>query len=212
MSYSYEEQKTTLKEIHEILKQNNFLDKCTIGFGTFLGAYRQKKLNTSINNWDDLDFEILYKNFEEFKRNILNKFIDNGFYLIHAHMAKPGPIGSLTIGKGKDRIDFQIIFENNGDKCYHFLWYAGMEMAKGFSRDYYYNIEQYELENLMFYGPKQAERYLIDMYGENWRIPCKSEDEYKFWEDSPGIPWDFKYGYYRLTKDKQLKELLDASK
>ena len=127
-------------------------------------------------------------------------------------MVKTGEIGALTVGKGKDRIDFQIIFQNKSDKCYHFLWHGGVEMAKGFSKSYYEDIEKYELEGLLFCGPKEAELYLKDMYGENWRVPCKSENEYKFWEDSPGIPWKFKYRHYRLIKDKKLEELLNVSK
>tara|TARA_B100000963_G_scaffold361655_1_gene398473 strand:+ start:2767 stop:3405 length:639 start_codon:yes stop_codon:yes gene_type:complete len=212
MSYSYQEQKKVLQEIHQTLVENNFLEKCQIGFGTFLGAYRQKKLNTSLNDWDDLDFEILNDNFDEFKINVLSKLISKGFYLIHAHLVKTGEIGALTVGKGKDRIDFQIIFQNKSDKCYHFLWHGGVEMAKGFSKSYYEDIEKYELEGLLFCGPKEAELYLKDMYGENWRVPCKSENEYKFWEDSPGIPWKFKYRHYRLIKDKKLEELLNVSK
>ena len=166
----------------------------------------------SVNKDGDLDFEILSENFEEFKTNILNKLLNKGFYLIHAHLIKTGEIGSLTIGKGRDRIDFQIIFKNKNDKCYHFLWNGGLEMTKGFSRSYYEDIKKYELEGLSFYGPREAESYLKDMYGENWRVPCKSENEYKFWKDSPGIPWKFKYRHYKLVKDKKLEELLNVSK
>ena len=206
MSYIYEEQ----KQIHKILINNNFLSKCTIGFGTFLGAYRQKKLNTSLNNWDDLDFEILNENFEEFKLNILNKLLEKDFYLIHAHLIKTGEIGSLTLGKGKDRIDFQIIFKHKNDKCYHFLWHGGIEMTKGFSKSYYENIKKYELEGLMFYGPQQANLYLEDMYGKDWKTPCKTESDYKFWQDFPGIPWDYRYQNYKLIKNEHLKELLNV--
>jgi len=208
MTYSYEEQKKTLEQIHQVLLNNNFLSKCPIGFGTFLGAYRQKKLNTSLNNWDDLDFEILNKNFVDFKQTILPELLKTGFYLIHAHLIKTGDIGSLTLGNGKDRIDFQIIFDNDKEKCYHVLWNGGIEMVKGFKKDYYSNTKSYELEGLTFFGPSDAEGYLVDMYGDNWKVPCKSEEEYKFWEDSPGIPWDFKYANYKLVKDDQLKELL----
>jgi len=220
VGYLYENQQKIIQEAHQILEENSFLDKCTIGFGTFLGAYRQKKLNTSLNDWDDIDFEILAKNFIDFKRNVLNKFIKKGYFLIHAHLVKTGDIGSLTIGKGNDRIDFQIIFENKNNKCYHFLWHGGpwpgvpyrggVEMTKGFSKKYYYDIRQYELEGLLFFGPKDAESYLIDMYGEEWLTPCTSENEYKFWEDSPGIPWSSRYPHYRLIKGNDLKELLNV--
>ena len=59
-------------------------------------------------------------------------------------------------------------------------------------KDYFTNISPYIIEDLEFYGPTNAEKYLCDLYGVNWKIPCKSENEYKFWEDSPGIPWTFK--------------------
>tara|TARA_R100001463_G_scaffold118662_1_gene174454 strand:+ start:51 stop:695 length:645 start_codon:yes stop_codon:yes gene_type:complete len=208
----YENQKTVLNEIHEILKRNSFLDKCTIGFGTFLGAYRQKKLNTSINNWDDIDFDILYKNFATFKNIILIELIKNDFILVHAHLIKKNNvIGSLTLQKENTRIDFQIIFESKNKKCYHFLWHGGIEMAKAFPQKYYYNLKEYDLENNLFFGPLDAESYIVDMYGEDWRTPCTSESEYKFWEDSPGKPWDLKYRHYKLVRNKELKEIINAS-
>ena len=47
MSYLYEEQKQALLEIHEVLADNTFLQKCQIGFGTFLGAYAKKAKHQS---------------------------------------------------------------------------------------------------------------------------------------------------------------------
>jgi len=56
--YNYEKQKNTLRDIHRVLKESNFLDKFHISLGTLLGAVRQGKLNTSLNDWDDLDFSV----------------------------------------------------------------------------------------------------------------------------------------------------------
>ena len=44
--YEHEKQVVTLNKISLIVEKNNFKDKCLMGFGLFLGAVRQKKLNT----------------------------------------------------------------------------------------------------------------------------------------------------------------------
>ena len=63
--YDYDEQKQCLKDIHLVLEKCNFLDKMHISLGTLLGAVRQGKLNTSLNNWDDLDFSVNEEHWEE---------------------------------------------------------------------------------------------------------------------------------------------------
>ena len=55
-------------------------------------------------------------------------------------------------------------------------------------KKYYENVKPITLEGLDFFGPEDAEEYLVDMYGDTWKVPCKTvEDEYKYWEDSPGV-------------------------
>lgn len=190
-TYNHEEQKNTLFKLENILKENNFKEKCHMGFGLFLGAIRQKKLNTFLNNWDDLDFNIKEENWEEFVNVILPILKQNNFKVLHRFQTIFNAIGEITITHGNDRIDFHQNFLVN-DRYFHYAWYGGVELGKALNKEYFLNIQEYEIENVTLYGPIQFEQYLCDLYGDSWRIPCTSEDEYKFWHDEPGIPWTTK--------------------
>lgn len=190
--YTYEEQKKTLKIIHSILLKNDFLSKMPIFFGTLLGAVRQGKLNTSINNWDDLDFCVNKENFDEFLQKIYPELKQVGFEVKYVWYTSFGQIGELTLYRGEERLDINQLFpvEMKSEKYYlHCHWYGGTQLTKGLNSKYHTKLAKIKLEGLEFYGPENYQNCLIDLYGENWKIPCKSEDEYKYWEDSPGIPW-----------------------
>jgi hypothetical protein len=190
--YKYDEQKQTLSLIYSILQKNDFLDKMHLSLGTLLGAVRQGKLNTSLNNWDDLDFSVNQENFGLFKKKIMPELEKNGFALKYVWMTSFNQIGEITFYRGNDRLDVNQLFPSflNDEKYYiHCHWYGDTQLTKGLKASYYEEIKKINLEGLEFYGPKLSEEYLVDCYGENWKIPCKSENEYKYWEDSPGIPW-----------------------
>ena len=205
MNYNYDDQKETLKTIHKVLKDTNFLDKMHISIGTLLGAVRQKKLNTSasFNNWDDIDFSVNEQHYDEFKDTIVPELIKEGFHIEHAWMTSFGKIGEVTLYKGTNRLDVNILFKHsieNENYYLHCHWYGDIQLLKGLSADYYENLKIIELDGLDFYGPKNAEKYLEDCYGEDWRTPTKSKDEYKYWEDSPGIPWWNKTKFCKMLK------------
>tara|TARA_Y100000310_G_C20316377_1_gene638633 strand:- start:75 stop:698 length:624 start_codon:yes stop_codon:yes gene_type:complete len=204
--YDYEEQKATLKEIHELLSSNGFLDKMHLSIGTLLGAIRQKKLNTfsSFNNWDDLDFSVNQQNFKEFKDIVVPELMKIGFHIQFVWMTSFGEVGEVTFYRGKDRLDVNQVFphENEDGKYYlHCHWVGNTQLTKGLSAEYYEDIRPIELEGLEFYGPKNTDQYLIDCYGPDWRIPTKSMDEYKYWEDSPGLPWWDRTTYRRTLTE-----------
>ena len=120
--YSYEEQKKCLLEINKILNENNFLDKCFLGFGTFLGTYRAGRLNTANNDWDDIDFNIKKDDWGHFIEHIIPEFIRNGYEILHGYKTIFGHLGVLTLKKGTTRIDFQ----NNFLKKIYIIIFAGM--------------------------------------------------------------------------------------
>lgn len=188
--YNYEEQKNTLRDIHGILKESNFLDKLHISLGTLLGAVRQGKLNTFLNDWDDLDFSVNSENFNEFIENVLPLLKKEGFDIKYVWMTSYNEIGEITLYRGPDRLDVNQIFspDDEGYRVHHH-WYGHTQLTKGLKKKYYEDVKPISLEGLDFFGPKDAEEYLVDMYGDTWKVPCKSEDEYKYWEDSPGVPW-----------------------
>jgi len=188
--YSYEEQKNTLIDIHRVLKESNFLDKLHISLGTLLGAVRQGKLNTSLNDWDDLDFSVNSENFSEFIECVLPILKKEGFDIKYVWMTSYNKIGEITLYRGSDRLDVNQIFTSDEDGYrVHHHWYGHTQLTKGLNKKYYENVKPITLEGLDFFGPEDAEEYLVDMYGDTWKVPCKSEDEYKYWEDSPGVPW-----------------------
>lgn len=188
--YSYEEQKNTLIDIHRVLKESNFLDKLHISLGTLLGAVRQGKLNTSLNDWDDLDFSVNSENFSEFIECVLPILKKEGFDIKYVWMTSYNKIGEITLYRGSDRLDVNQIFTSDEDGYrVHHHWYGHTQLTKGLNKKYYENVKPILLEGLDFFGPEDAEEYLVDMYGDTWKVPCKSEDEYKYWEDSPGVPW-----------------------
>lgn len=190
--YDYSEQKNTLSIIHKVLVENNFLDKMHLAFGTLLGAIRQGKLNTSLNNWDDLDFSVNEEDFEKFKNIIIPALLKQGFYIKYVWITSFNKIGEVTLYRGEERLDINQLFPHFVDNKKYYLhchWYGNLQLTKGLKSEYFENIKQIKLEECIFYGPSNSEEYLVDCYGENWKIPCKSEDEYKYWEDYPGVPW-----------------------
>lgn len=191
MSFSYENQKNTLLIISNILDKLSFKKKCQMGFGLFLGCIRQGSLNTSINNWDDLDFNVLASDWEELIEIVIPELLRSGFICLHSFINTYGDISEITLSYGEDRIDFHKNYElSNGHL--HYAWYGGTELGKIMKSEYFLETKEYIIDGLKFFGPSKSIDYLIDLYGEGWQIPCKSENEYKFWEDSPGIPWTFR--------------------
>jgi len=203
--YDYQEQKQALSDIHKMLVKNNFLTKLNPAFGTLLGAVRSGKLNTSQNNWDDLDFSIKQENFKQFKDVIVPEFLNLGFHIEYVWMTSYNEIGELTFYRKDDRVDINQVFPATKDdqKYYvHHHWYGEIQLTKGLRADYYDNLKEINLEGLTFYGPADDINHMIDCYGESWKIPCTHEDEYKYWEDSPGVPW-WRRDYYK----KVLKQI-----
>lgn len=199
MNYSYEGQKVTLSIINDILEKNKFKKKCPMGFGLFLGCIRQGKLNTSINDWDDLDFNVLSSDWDELTATIIPRLIECGFECLHSFVNTAGDISEITLRHGKDRVDFHKNYELSSGYL-HFCWHGGYELGKIMKSKYFLDVKEYSIEEHLFYGPSDSEEYLIDLYGKNWATPCKTEDEYKYWEDFPGIPWSFKRRGEKIIK------------
>jgi hypothetical protein len=208
---AYENQKEALHLIHKVLEENDFLDKLVLGLGTFLGAVRGQ-LNTKHNNWDDLDFTVNQKHFNEFKDVIIPKLLEVGFKIDAAWHTSFGKIGQLTLYLNhphlSDRMDIHQIFDLDEYSAYC-VWYNGTQLVKKINSKYYNNIESILLEGLQFYGPADKEEYLVDEYGEGWRVPCTSADEYRYWEDHPGIPWwkRIQYGNRNLDLNEAAGEI-----
>ena len=106
MTFDYESQKKTLFLVSEILEKNHFKKKCNMGFGLFLGCIRSGNLNTKNNDSDDLDFNVLDENWEELVEIIIPDLLASGFDILHSFENTHGDISEITIGYGKDRIDF----------------------------------------------------------------------------------------------------------
>lgn len=202
MSYTYSEQKESLNIIHKVLKENNFLTKMNLAFGTLLGAVRQGKLNTSLNNWDDLDFCVKQEDFDFFVKTIIPSLEKKGFEIKYVWHSSFNKIAEVTMYRGNDRLDVNQVFpfHKNGEEYYiHCHWYGNVQLLKGLKACYYNNLKQITLENLSFYGPEDDVEHLVDCYGDTWKTPCTSEDEYKYWLDYPGLPWWDRTNFIKVT-------------
>ena len=206
MTYNHTQQLECLKDIHIILEKCNFLSKMHISCGTLLGAIRQGKLNTVLNDWDDLDFSVNAEHYKDFTSLIVPKLIENGFSIQYVWMTQPGEIGQITLSRDSDRLDVSQVFPHtklsNGKRYYiQYLWHGYTELTKGLAAEYYEDLKEIKLEGLSFYGPRNSDKYLEDMYGPTWNIPHTSEDEYKYWEDSPGLPWWNREQHLNMLKE-----------
>ena len=207
MKYEYDHQKKDLEKINRILLKNNFLNKMFLTFGTFLGFYRQGNLNTSLshNNWDDLDFSVKAEDLKYFINNVLPDFEKNGFKIKHVYITKYNMLGLITLTNenNTNNIDIQIEYPQ-GEKRYHFSWYEKEELIKGLCKDYLNNSQKYRFLDMDFFGPSNPNEYLEDLYGSGWETPCKDENEYKYWQDNPGIPWTDRYFHLNFINDKKI--------
>ena len=204
MTYSYEEQRECLGDIHKLLVKCNFLSKMHLSFGTLLGAVRQGKLNTCLNDWDDIDFSVNVENYEELKNTIIPELYKIGFSIFLVWVNSDNKVAQITLHRGSDRLDINILFPVivNDEKYYvHQIWWGHIQLTKGLKAEYFEDIKEIPIEDLSFYGPSNSEKYLEDMYGDSWKTPCTSEDEYSYWHDSPGLPWWDKRRFINTIKE-----------
>lgn len=146
--------KKNLLEIKEIL------DKHEISFGliygTLLGAIRE---NNFITHDEDIDLSML----DEYKENlleILDEIINAGFKVIRFN----GKL--LSISRDNEYIDFYF-FKKTG------RLYRKCDVGLKVKSKYLEETKAYRFLGKDFQVPIEAEKFLIELYGKNWKTPIK---------------------------------------
>jgi len=145
--------KDNLLDFQRIMDKNNIT--FTLAYGTLLGAIRE---NDFITHDEDIDVAILDENRDNFL-NILNDFIEDGFII--------GRYADdiLSLIRNGEYIDIYIFRK----KLFGYREFANEKLKE----KYLIDIVDYKFMNSTFKIPRESERYLIEHYGENWRVPVK---------------------------------------
>ena len=190
--YNHSEQVQHLRELHTLLINTGCIEKLQLSFGTFLGANRQGALNTKYTStWDDLDFAFMDKDKEIIIDTLFPEIEKLGWRSDMVWWNPDDELSQITFIKGSDRLDINQVFNYPTHQHMYVHWIqAGPQLLKkGLRSEYYLNIKDYNVDGVDFYGPEEGNKYCVDMYGDNWRVPCTSETEYDYTSDSPGLPW-----------------------
>jgi len=164
---SFEPQKFILgsKIIDKAISKKNLLDfqkimdrhyiTFTLAYGTLLGAIRE---NDFITHDEDIDVAILDENRDDFL-NILNYFIEDGFII--------GRYADdiLSLIRNGEYIDIYIFRK----RLFGYREFANEKLKE----KYLIDLVDYNFMDSRFKIPKESEEYLIEHYGENWRVPVK---------------------------------------
>jgi len=129
--------------------------KFTLAYGTLLGAIRE---NNFIVHDEDIDVAILDEDRDNFL-NILDNFLNNGFSI--------GRYADdiLSLIRNGEYIDIYIFRK----KSFGYREFGNEKLKERYLID---TIE-YNFIGSRFNIPKEFESYLIEHYGDSWRVPIK---------------------------------------
>lgn len=151
-----------VKATANLLDAKTVLDNHNVKFGliygTLLGAVREKGF---IKHDEDIDLFVL----DEERENVLSSLHDliaNGFDVIRYNDKL------LSITRDNEYIDFYFFKKSN------FL-YRKCDVGLKAKAKYLENTIDYPFLGEVFQVPKNPEKFLVDLYGKNWRIPKKND-------------------------------------
>lgn len=148
-----------------------------ISHGTLLGGVREGDF---ISHDTDLDMSLMFS--EDFKPAY--SVILKNFDLIKVWGCTENSL-ELTFMRNGIKIDLFFVYEDRGR--FRHSAFAGFTQWEYDRYDYFFSpVEPVEFRFLgaNLKAPKDAERYLNDFYGENWRIPLK---QWKYYLDPPNV-------------------------
>ena len=161
----------------ELIKEINKLDAyCYIGFGTILKLYRDGQMKNQdfdvILDRKDFEANKHMKMVEKFEGKLWQEYHYDGRLVIIKYMTKYGC-----------PIEFFISDDvNNMEESYHF-WNDG-NITKGMKRVIdKQELVVKELSGVKFKMPVDIDKYIIDVYGENYNKPIKT-GKYKWYRDT----------------------------
>jgi lipopolysaccharide cholinephosphotransferase len=145
-----------LLDVKRVLDKHNA--KFGLMFGTLLGAVRE---NNFIKHDEDTDLFVL----NEDKDNLLESLhdlVECGFEICRYNDKL------LTVIRNGEYIDFYFFRKSN-------FFYRKCDVGLSAKARYLENTKDYKFLGEMFQIPDEAEKLLVDLYGETWRIPIKND-------------------------------------
>jgi len=159
-----------INEIGQILESCNM--RWWLTDGTLLGLYRDGEL---IEYDEDIDLGCFI---EDYKSNLMENFTNNGW--VELHRFGNEKIG-LEIALSKNNIKVDIFFYYKSHNYYwHGTWQEVYSRGKLIGRNMIkYIYSPFTLKKSLFgkfqaMTPHPTEKYILEKYGKNWKIPYKS--------------------------------------
>ncbi|MEZ4856881.1 MAG: LicD family protein [Gelidibacter sp.] len=148
--------KKNLLDVKKIIDSHQI--KFGLIYGTLLGAIRE---NNFIEHDEDIDLFVLEEDKEDLL-SILKEIIDLGFEVVRYD----GKL--LSIIRHDEYIDFYFFRKTN-------FFYRKCEVGLVAKAKYLEKTKDYLFLGELFQVPIETEKFLIDLYGKNWRIPIKND-------------------------------------
>lgn len=168
-----------LSSVQDTLTSYRKNSKFFFMFGTALGAYRDKKL---IRNDMDIDVGIYINTDEESITAFRNHMEKNDFKLIHYYSVDQ--IGLIQDSFTKDgiKVDVAYLRHTEANDCCYLIYDTEEEEGKVliFPFTCVFATQVYIFNDITINLPEDADQYLKDTYGPDWRIP---NPDYKYWEN-----------------------------
>lgn len=180
------------KEVFAVFLELCYRNKinCWLVYGTLLGYIRE---NGILKHDFDFDVGIWYKDYSKDFENLLK---NNGFNLKHQFTALPDyDAFEQTYEKNGVTIDVFYHYENS-EKIWTHVFYKELFDEGSLFRIRKLDYPKDSLKQVVFLGkecfiPNNAEIYLEEIYGKNWRIPDQHFDWRKGSKNNCTVPDKF---------------------
>ena len=174
-----------MEKVHFVLKQSGKL--FFVDAGALLGIYREGRL---LKNDMDVDMCVNINDFSDIKK-IRNLFTANGIQLSISYTTdKFGTIQDTFYLKGI-RIDLCYYVSQGLHDIYHVLYGDDARIIKLIHTHVNKTVE-FKYKKQIVLIPENRELYLIERYGDTWRIP---DPIFKYWE-GPNVTHEDGFGSY----------------
>ena len=136
--------------------------------GTCLGAIRE-------GNFIGYDRDIDIGVFGTEKVNEIKKeFKSKGFKLYHA-FGKPENGYEISLIRNDVKLDIFFFYEDkNRNIWWHSAWLRDKQLFLDFNKYLFTNLKEIDFLGIKVNVPNPPEKYLVERYGDNWRIPDKN--------------------------------------
>lgn len=170
------------KEIMDIIDEVFKDKKWVLSSGSFLRFYRDNTMEKQ-----DLDILIDEEDFNSVKETLIEK----GFMIKACYYNNKGEITEYKFIYKKVEIDIFIVRKNQEGRTYHTFTMEDkknkLDISKKVQGNYivvtgkdykswsryttnFDKIKTYEFDGFKFNGPEYADKFLEELYGENWRV------------------------------------------